>query len=88
MCMAPSPPPPPPAPIVYKAPKAPEPPPPPPAPPPPPVSAGQKMATIQSKAAVKQPAGAAKGAAAFKTAKPKLSTITGQTTGLNVPSAQ
>lgn len=69
-------------------PAMPAPPPPPPAPPPPPVSAGQKVATIQSKASTKDIKSRSRGAAAFSAPTPKLQTIQGQATGLNVPSAQ
>ena len=83
MCFGGSPPAPPPPPPM---PQMPAPPPPPPAPPPPPpVSAGQKVATIQSKATTKSAKDKAKGASAFKAPKPKVGTISGQTTGLNVP---
>ena len=70
-------------------PAPPPPPPPPPAPPPAPVSAGQKVATIQSKAAA--PKGAmdkTKGTAAFAAPTRRIQTIQGQTTGLNVPTAE
>lgn len=69
-------------------PELPPPPPPPPAPPPPPVSAGQKVATIQSKATTKSAKERTAGAASFKAPRPRVGTITGQTTGLNVPTAQ
>ena len=69
-------------------PAPPAPPPPPPAPPPAPVSAGQKVATIQSKATTKSAKERTRGAAAFSAPKPKVGTITGQTTGLNVPTEQ
>lgn len=67
-------------------PAMPAPPPPPPPPPPAPVSAGQKVATIQSKATTKDAASRTKGAAQFRAPSLKLGTIEGQTTGLNVPS--
>lgn len=69
-------------------PAPPPPPPPPPAPPPAPVSAGQKVATIQSKASTKGAMDKTKGTAAFAAPTPKIQTIQGQTTGLNVPAAQ
>lgn len=69
-------------------PEPPAPPPPPPAPPPAPVSAGQKVATIQSKTATKSLRGRTAGASAFGAPTPRVGTIRGQATGLNVPTAQ
>jgi len=89
MCMAPSAPPPPPPPPPMPAPPPPPPPPPaPPAPPPPPVSAGQKVATIQSKATTQSAKGRSRGAAAFGAPTRRVGTITGQATGLNVPGSK
>ena len=85
MCFGGSPPAPPPPPPMPQMPAPPPPPPAPPAPPPAPVSAGQKVASIQSQATTKGAKQASKGAAAFKAPKPMIGTITGQTTGLNVP---
>ena len=88
MCFGGSPPAPPPPPPMPQMPAPPPPPPAPPAPPPAPVSAGQKVATIQSKATTKAAKDKTKGAGAFKAPRPMVGTISGQTTGLNVPTAQ
>ena len=85
MCMSPSAPAPPPPPPMPAMPPPPPPPPAPPAPPPAPVSAGQKVATIQTRATTKGMAGKAKGASSFARPGMKLGTITGKSTGLNVP---
>ena len=69
-------------------PAPPPPPPAPPAPPPAPVSAGQKVATIQSKTATKAMRGRTAGTSAFGAPTPRVGTIQGQTTGLNVPTAK
>lgn len=88
MCFAPKPPPMPAPPPPPPMPELPPPPPPPPAPPPAPVSAGEKVATIKSKAATRGVEGKAKGAQAFAAPKPKVGTITGMATGLNVPGSK
>lgn len=69
-------------------PAPPPPPPAPPAPPPAPVSAGEKVATIKSKAATQGVEGKGKGAKAFAAPTPKVGTITGLASGLNVPSSK
>lgn len=69
-------------------PAPPPPPPPAPAPPPPPVSAGEKVATIKSKAATRGVEGKGKGAKAFAAPMPKVGTITGMASGLNVPGSK
>jgi len=88
MCMSPSAPAPPPPPHMPAMPPPPPPPPAPPAPPPPPVSAGQKVATIQSRATTQGAKGRARGAAAFGAPSRRVGTITGQATGLNVPTGK
>jgi len=80
---APPPPPPPPQPQSFSMPEPPAPV----QPPPPPVSAGQKMATISSKTAATKAAPRSKGASAFRAPSPRMSTIKGQATGLNLPAA-
>lgn len=70
-------------------PEMPAPPPPPPAPLPAPVqleSAGQKVATIQSRAATKSAKERTRGASQFSAPSRRvMQTIQGQPTGLNVP---
>ena len=88
MCLAPSMPAPPPPPPAPPMPEPPPPPPAPPAPPPAPVSAGEKVATIKSKAATRGVDGKAQGAKAFARPAPKVGTITGMASGLNVPGSK
>jgi hypothetical protein len=83
MCLASRPAPPPPM------PQMPPPPPAPPMPPPSPVQvegAGQRVATIQSKASTRSAKDRSRGAASFSApGRRVMQTIQGQTTGLNVP---
>lgn len=81
MCLAPS------APQAPAMPAPPPPPPAPPAPPPAPVSAGEKVGTIKTAASMKSPRQKAAGASSFRAPTPSLGTITGQATGINLPSA-
>ena len=85
MCLASRPAPPPPPPAPPPMPPMPTPPPAPPAPPPAPVSAGQKVATIQSRASTKSAMRRTRGASFFSAPGRKVTPISGTTTGLNVP---